>query len=148
MPVDASQALLCWYAVDKRSLPWRAEAGARPDPYRVWLSEIMLQQTTVKAVESYYVRFLERWPSVRDLAAAPLEDVLRLWAGLGYYARARNLHACARAVTECHGGVFPADEAALRPVREYHELETGQQGQALGDALPVGLRLVTEPAAG
>jgi A/G-specific adenine glycosylase len=74
----------------------------------------MLQQTTVKAVEPYYGRFLARWPSVRDLAAAPIEDVLRVWAGLGYYARARNLHACARAVTECHGGQFPADEAALR----------------------------------
>jgi A/G-specific adenine glycosylase len=107
-------SLLAWYDRHRRKLPWRALPGEKPDPYAVWLSEIMLQQTTVKAVEPYYARFLARWPSVRDLAAAPLDDVLRLWAGLGYYARARNLHACARAVTACHGGQFPADEAALR----------------------------------
>jgi A/G-specific adenine glycosylase len=80
----------------------------------VWLSEIMLQQTTVKAVAPYYARFLARWPTVADLGKATLEDVLRLWAGLGYYARARNLHACARAILERHGGVFPDTEAALR----------------------------------
>jgi A/G-specific adenine glycosylase len=79
----------------------------------VWLSEIMLQQTTVKAVAPYYARFLSRWPTVDALAAADLEDVLREWAGLGYYARARNLHACAREVTGKHGGVFPVDEAGL-----------------------------------
>ena len=90
--------------------------GARraADPYRVWLSEIMLQQTTVTAVAPYYARFLARWSDVRALAAAPLDDVLKAWAGLGYYARARNLHACARAVVERHGGEFPASEAALR----------------------------------
>ena len=87
--------------------------GERPDPYRVWLSEIMLQQTTVKAVAPYYARFLERFPTVAQLAAAPLDDVLKLWAGLGYYARARNLHACARAVVERHGGRFPDTEEAL-----------------------------------
>jgi A/G-specific adenine glycosylase len=95
-------------------LPWRAAAGERPDPYRVWLSEIMLQQTTVKAVAPYYARFLARFPDVQHLAAAPLDDVLKLWAGLGYYARARNLHACAIAVVERHGGVFPDTEEGLR----------------------------------
>ncbi len=107
-------ALLAWYDRHRRKLPWRAPSGLRPDPYRVWLSEIMLQQTTVKAVAPYYARFLERWHDVRALAAAPLDDVLKAWAGLGYYARARNLHACARAVVERHGGEFPASEAELR----------------------------------
>jgi A/G-specific adenine glycosylase len=106
--------LLAWYDRHRRKLPWRAGPGERADPYRVWLSEIMLQQTTVKAVAPYYARFLARWGDVRALAAAPLEDVLKAWAGLGYYARARNLHACARAVVERHGGEFPPDEAALR----------------------------------
>jgi A/G-specific adenine glycosylase len=95
-------------------LPWRAGPGEKPDPYRVWLSEIMLQQTTVKAVAPYYANFLARFPSVEKLAAAELEDVLRLWAGLGYYARARNLHACAQAVAARHGGRFPETEAGLR----------------------------------
>ena len=107
-------ALLAWYDRHRRVLPWRAVPPERGDPYRVWLSEIMLQQTTVKAVAPYYARFLARWPDVRALAAAPLEEVLKTWAGLGYYARARNLHACARAVVERHGGEFPASEAALR----------------------------------
>jgi A/G-specific adenine glycosylase len=107
-------ALLAWYDRHRRKLPWRAGKGERPDPYRVWLSEIMLQQTTVRAVAPYYARFLARWSDVRALAAAPIEDVLKAWAGLGYYARARNLHACARAVVEHHGGAFPADEAELR----------------------------------
>ncbi len=106
--------LLAWYDRHRRVLPWRARKGERPDPYRVWLSEIMLQQTTVKTVAPYFVRFLARWPSVDALAAAGLDDVLRAWAGLGYYARARNLHACARAVAQSHGGQFPADLAALR----------------------------------
>jgi len=114
MPVDASQALLCWYAVDKRSLPWRAEAGARSDPYRVWLSEVMLQQTTVAAVKPYFETFTARWPTVDALAAAEDGAVMAAWAGLGYYARARNLLACARAVAAEHRGVFPDDEAALR----------------------------------
>ena len=107
-------ALLAWYDRHRRKLPWRAARGERADPYRVWLSEIMLQQTTVKAVVPYYARFLARWGDVRALAAAPLDDVLKVWAGLGYYARARNLHACARAVVERHGGEFPVSEAALR----------------------------------
>jgi len=105
--------LLAWYDRHRRDLPWRAPPGARPDPYRVWLSEIMLQQTGVKAVAPYFARFAARWPNVRTLAAAPLDDVLRLWAGLGYYARARNLHACAKAVVERHGGLFPRSEAEL-----------------------------------
>jgi A/G-specific adenine glycosylase len=107
-------ALLAWYDRHRRKLPWRAPPGQRADPYRVWLSEIMLQQTTVKAVAPYYARFLQRWDDVCALAAAPLDDVLKAWAGLGYYARARNLHAAARAVVERHGGKFPASEAQLR----------------------------------
>jgi A/G-specific adenine glycosylase len=115
-PVDEApdaRALLAWYDRHRRRLPWRAVAGEPADPYSVWLSEIMLQQTTVKAVAPYYARFLARFPTVGDLAAAPLDDVLKLWAGLGYYARARNLHACARAVVERHGGAFPDTEEAL-----------------------------------
>jgi A/G-specific adenine glycosylase len=107
-------ALLAWYDKYARVLPWRVRAPGRQDPYKVWLSEIMLQQTTVKAVAPYYGRFLARWPDVTALAAAPLDDVLRAWAGLGYYARARNLHACAQAVCERHGGEFPNDIVALR----------------------------------
>jgi A/G-specific adenine glycosylase len=106
--------LLAWYDRHRRVLPWRARAGERADPYEVWLSEIMLQQTTVKAVAPYYARFLGRWPSVGALAKASLDDVLRAWAGLGYYARARNLHACAREVTAQHAGIFPRDIAMLR----------------------------------
>lgn len=114
MPVDGPNALLSWYAVDKRRLPWRAEPGERPEPYRVWLSEIMLQQTTVAAVIPYYEKFTRRWPNVEALAAAADEDVMSAWAGLGYYARARNLLACARTVASEHGGVFPDAEDELR----------------------------------
>jgi A/G-specific adenine glycosylase len=103
--------LLAWYDRHRRVLPWRAKPGETIDPYRVWLSEIMLQQTTVKTVGPYFARFMARWPNVDALAAAPLDDVLRLWAGLGYYARARNLHACARVVAG-RGG-FPRTEAEL-----------------------------------
>ncbi len=113
--------LLAWYDGHARRLPWRVPPGAlgadgrplRTDPYRVWLSEVMLQQTTVAAVGPYYRAFLERWPTVERLAAAPLDDVLTVWAGLGYYARARNLHKCAQVVSGEHGGRFPASEAAL-----------------------------------
>jgi A/G-specific adenine glycosylase len=112
--VEARSAdLLAWYDRQRRVLPWRAAPGERPDPYRVWLSEIMLQQTTIKAVVPYFARFTARWPDVHALAAAPLGDVLKLWAGLGYYARARHLHACAKTVVERHGGYFPQSEAAL-----------------------------------
>lgn len=106
--------LLTWYDRYARELPWRVRSPARQDPYRVWLSEIMLQQTTVKTVGPYYAKFLARWPTVKALAEASLDDVLRAWAGLGYYARARNLHACAQAVVERHGGAFPDTLAALR----------------------------------
>jgi A/G-specific adenine glycosylase len=107
-------ALLAWYDRHRRHLPWRAAPGERPDAYGVWLSEIMLQQTTVTAVVPYYARFLARWPSIHSLARASLADVLKAWAGLGYYARARNLHACARALVEKHGGRLPATEVELR----------------------------------
>ena len=106
--------LLAWYDRHRRTLPWRAPAGERTPPYRVWLSEIMLQQTTVATVGEYFRRFVERWPTVEALAAAPQDEVLSAWAGLGYYARARNLHACARTVAERHGGRFPEDEPGLR----------------------------------
>ena len=105
--------LLAWYDRHRRKLPWRVLPGETPDPYRVWLSEIMLQQTTVRAVGPYFARFTARWSDVRALAAAPLDDVLKLWAGLGYYARARNLHACAKAVVERHGGCFPQSQEGL-----------------------------------
>jgi A/G-specific adenine glycosylase len=111
--VPSAAALLAWYDRHRRKLPWRVVPGETPDPYRVWLSEIMLQQTTVKTVAPYYARFLERFPTVEELAAASLDDVLRAWAGLGYYARGRNLHACAQAVVARHGGRFPATEAEL-----------------------------------
>jgi A/G-specific adenine glycosylase len=109
-----ADALLAWYDRERRHLPWRAEPGEAPDPYQVWLSEIMLQQTTVKAVKPRYAVFLARWPDVMALAGAELGEVLAAWAGLGYYARARNLHACAREVAEQYGGRFPATEAELR----------------------------------
>lgn len=116
---EPAARLLDWYDRNARSLPWRTgpaerKAGARPDPYRVWLSEVMLQQTTVAAVQPRFERFLERWPTVDMLAAAPLDAVLGEWAGLGYYARARNLHACAIAIAAVHNGRFPQDLASLR----------------------------------
>jgi A/G-specific adenine glycosylase len=113
VPSPNSRSLLTWYDRHRRRLPWRALPGETADPYAVWLSEIMLQQTTVAAVKPYFERFLARWPRVQDLAAAALDDVLTEWAGLGYYARARNLHACAKAVAEDHAGVFPDTEAGL-----------------------------------
>ncbi|WP_295244332.1 A/G-specific adenine glycosylase [uncultured Brevundimonas sp.] len=106
--------LLAWYDAHARSLPWRAAVGApRTEPYRVWLSEVMLQQTTVPHATPYFHAFTMRWPTVSDLAAAHDAEVMGAWAGLGYYARARNLLACARAVAGQHGGVFPDTEAAL-----------------------------------
>jgi A/G-specific adenine glycosylase len=106
--------LLAWFAKSRRDLPWRARPGERPDPYRVWLSEIMLQQTTIAAVDGYFRRFVARWPDVDSLARASLDEVLHLWQGLGYYARARNLHRCARIVRETRGGKFPGTEEELR----------------------------------
>jgi len=116
-PLDAD-AVLRWYDRHARTLPWRTSPadrakGVRPDPYRVWLSEVMLQQTTVAAVGRYYARFTSLWPTVADLAASPLEAVLVEWAGLGYYARARNLHACAVAVVDRFGGAFPTSSTQL-----------------------------------
>jgi A/G-specific adenine glycosylase len=116
---DVAAALLPWYDHHARDLPWRVgpaalSRGARPDPYRVWLSEIMLQQTTVATVRDYFRRFTARWPGVADLAAAEDAEVMGEWAGLGYYARARNLLRCARTVTADHGGRFPDSEEALR----------------------------------
>lgn len=114
-----AEDLLAWYDRHGRTLPWRVgpaerAAGRRPDPYRVWLSEVMLQQTTVAAVRDYFRRFTERWPTVEALAAAEDGAVMGEWAGLGYYARARNLLKCARVVTAEHGGRFPENAEALR----------------------------------
>jgi A/G-specific adenine glycosylase len=111
--------LLAWYDRHARRLPWRVSPrdrarGVAPDPYRVWLSEVMLQQTTVAAVKSYFEAFTAAWPTVRDLAAAPRDEVMKAWAGLGYYARARNLHACAEVVARDHGGRFPDTAEGLR----------------------------------
>ncbi|PLL14669.1 A/G-specific adenine glycosylase [Tabrizicola sp. TH137] len=113
-----SAVLLDWYDRHARAMPWRVppeekKAGVKPDPYRVWLSEVMLQQTTVAAVRDYFRRFTDRWPTVGDLAAAADSEVMGEWAGLGYYARARNLLACARAVVRDHGGVFPVTREGL-----------------------------------
>ena len=119
---DAQDALpdllLEWYDVHAREMPWRVgpaqrKNGKRPDPYRVWMSEIMLQQTTVATVRDYFQRFVTRWPTVGDLAAAEDAEVMGEWAGLGYYARARNLLKCARVVVDEYDGVFPAEHAAL-----------------------------------
>src|SRR3990170_8619828 len=118
MTPDPAAKLLAWYDRHHRKLPWRVgpterARGVSPDPYRVWLSEIMLQQTTVAAVKPYFDAFVDRWPDVAALAAAPRDDVMKAWAGLGYYARARNLHACARVVAEELGGRFPDTEEGL-----------------------------------
>ncbi len=118
-PAPLQQALLAWYDVHARALPWRVgpqahAAGERAAPYRVWLSEVMLQQTTVPHATPYFLAFTARWPTVAALAQAADADVMAAWAGLGYYARARNLLACARAVADAHGGVFPDTETGLR----------------------------------
>ncbi len=113
-PAPDAATLLAWYDVSARVLPWRARGGVKPDPYRVWLSEIMLQQTRVETVLPYYAKFLARWPDVSALARARQEEVLSAWAGLGYYARARNLHACAKTVVVEFAGRFPEEEAELR----------------------------------
>jgi A/G-specific adenine glycosylase len=115
---DLPRLLLEWYDLHAREMPWRVgpmarKSGVRPDPYRIWMSEIMLQQTTVVTVRDYFQRFVARWPTVQDLADAKDADVMGEWAGLGYYARARNLLKCARTVVADHDGVFPADHAAL-----------------------------------
>jgi A/G-specific adenine glycosylase len=111
---DTVDALLAWYDEERRDLPWRTRRGRRADPYGVWLSEIMLQQTTVKAVIPYYLKFLARWPTVEALSRAELDDVLAAWAGLGYYSRARNLYKCAQVVAHELAGVFPQSGAELQ----------------------------------
>lgn len=118
-PAQVKTSLLVWYANHARRLPWRRPPGeALPQdadwPYRVWLAEVMLQQTTVQAVQPYFTAFIARWPSVQALAAAEDADIMQAWAGLGYYARARNLLECARAISADHGGRFPTSEAELR----------------------------------
>lgn len=114
-PTSAIAApLLAWYDLHRRDLPWRAAPGVAADPYRVWLSEVMLQQTTVATVRPRFAAWIERWPTFADLAAAPEADVMAQWAGLGYYARARNLLAAARIVATAHGGALPDDEVTLR----------------------------------
>jgi A/G-specific adenine glycosylase len=113
-PATLGQALLDWYDQNRRVLPWRALPGAPRDPYRVWLSEIMLQQTGVEAVKPYFNRFVARWPDIGALASCEDQALFTAWAGLGYYARARNLLRCARAIITEHGGRFPQDVAQLR----------------------------------
>ncbi|MEM9027768.1 MAG: A/G-specific adenine glycosylase [Pseudomonadota bacterium] len=112
-PASIAPKLLAWYDRERRDLPWRAKPGEPTDPYAVWLSEVMLQQTTAKAVGPYYQRFLEIWPTVDALAAADEEHILTAWAGLGYYSRARNLHRCAKVIVSDFGGCFPQTEAEL-----------------------------------
>ena len=111
---DFSRSLLKWYDGNARQLPWRAGPGDTPNPYHVWLSEIMLQQTTVATVKAYFEKFLKLWPTVAQLARAPQEQILKEWAGLGYYARARNLHKCAQVIAHDFGGRFPTSETELR----------------------------------
>lgn len=115
--VDVDQfraAVIDWYQKNARIMPWRAPFGKKADPYHEWLSEIMLQQTVVKAVVPYFLRFINLWPTIHDLANANSEDVMREWAGLGYYARARNLHKCAKIISEEYKGIFPEDEKELQ----------------------------------
>ncbi|HRQ61112.1 MAG TPA: A/G-specific adenine glycosylase, partial [Alphaproteobacteria bacterium] len=111
---EFQKALLGWYDRHGRDIPWRYKNGAKADPYRVWLSEIMCQQTTVPAVIPYFLKFTALWPTVQALAKAPVEDVMREWAGLGYYARARNLHKCAGIVANDYGGIFPQTPEELK----------------------------------
>jgi A/G-specific adenine glycosylase len=106
--------LLGWYDTHKRVMPWRAKDGQRPDPYHVWLSEVMLQQTTVAAVHDYFLKFIARWPDVKALAAADMGEVMQAWAGLGYYTRARNLYKCAQILAADYDGQFPEDEKELQ----------------------------------
>ena len=113
-PSRLRDSILAWYDVSGRDLPWRVKGGKKPDPYRVLLSEIMLQQTTIATVIPYYQSFLARWPTLADLAAADLDEVLHAWQGLGYYGRARNLHKCARIVRDSYGGDLPNTAATLQ----------------------------------
>ena len=136
-PAPDPADLIAWYDRHARVLPWRARPGEPRDPYRVWLSEIMLQQTTVKTVAPYYAKFLARWPTVLALSEASLDEVLSAWAGLGYYARARNLHACAKAVVARHGGEFPAGLEALRALPGIGDYTAAAVGAIAFDAAAV-----------
>lgn len=113
-PSHVRDLMLGWYDSHRRTLPWRSEPLWTPDSYHVWMSEIMLQQTTVAAVKSYFLKFIDLWPTVEDLAGATQDDVMREWAGLGYYSRARNLHRCAQIIVSEYGGVFPNDLKQLK----------------------------------
>src|SRR6202035_5392220 len=117
--------LLAWYDSNRRALPWRALPGETPDPYRVWLSEIMLQQTMVAAVEKYFRKFLAQWPDVGALAAASLDEIRAAWAGLGYYSRAHNLHRTAQIIVSEQDGRFPSSAAALRKLPGIGEYTAG-----------------------
>ena len=126
--------LLAWFDRHAADLPWRATR----DPYRVWLSEVMLQQTQVETVKPYYARFLAAYPTVQALAAAPLADVLKLWEGLGYYSRARNLHRAAQAIVQEHGGRFPEAAAALEKLPGIGRYTAGAVASiAFGQSAPV-----------
>ena len=112
-PAGVAEALVAWHALHQRALPWRSAPAGERDPYQVWVSEIMLQQTRVETVIAYFTRWMERFPTLAALAAADQQTVLKAWEGLGYYARARNLHRAAQEVVTRHGGQIPADRAAL-----------------------------------
>ena len=130
-PREIARRALAWWDAHRRDLPWRAAPGETPDPYRVWLSEILLQQTTASAAAPYFQDFVARWPRVEALAAASLDEVISAFAGLGYYARARNLHACAREVAR-RGGRFPRNEADAARAARRRRLHRGRGG---GDRL-------------
>lgn len=132
------ERLLAWYDAHRRELPWRAGEGEAPDPYRVWLSEVMLQQTRVETVRPYYERWLERFPTLEALAAAPLDEVLKAWEGLGYYSRARNLHRAVREMAERYGGEVPNEPEALRALPGVGRYTAGAVASiAFGRAAPV-----------
>ena len=111
--ISPANLILDWFDLNQRSFPWRATGGEDPNSYWVWLSEIMLQQTNTTTVQPYFLDFIKRWPTVNDLASAKLDQVLHAWQGLGYYARARNLHKCAKIIVEEFNGEFPDDEKKL-----------------------------------
>ena len=113
MPTTLTNQLLDWYTKNGRELPWRVKGGAHPDAYAVWISEIMLQQTTVATVMDYFIRWLKKFPNIKTLAAADLQDVLLAWQGLGYYTRARKIHECAKVLMEKYGGQIPPNREEL-----------------------------------